>query len=139
MNQDFIDQLQRLVSDHYRGAAAVNVKIDLNTGSKLRAKSIPPPRPEDLAVTVTVTNHEPVIRLPAQKAILKALKGKAMKSTDLGKVVGDKRKLYQPGAIKELLDEGIVAHIEGLGYYRTDYPPPDLLPDPEQQEDSDET
>jgi hypothetical protein len=75
--------------------------------------------------------HQPFIPDATQKGILKALDGKAMKTTQLGQAIGDKSRLYKKGrsgvgCIKELENEGLVAYHDRLGYYRPDKPPPEL-------------
>ncbi len=67
-----------------------------------------------------------------QRRILKALDGKALKKDRLAHRVygsaGNARQLYRAGHLKDLRDRGEVKSKRGLGYYRPDRPPPELLP-----------
>jgi len=65
-----------------------------------------------------------------EKAIMDALRGKALKKDQLAQVVfkGDSSRLYKPGGLKRLRDKGLVDNLPGLGYYRLDAPPPGLTP-----------
>ena len=67
---------------------------------------------------------------PLQQAILKALDGRALKKEKLAaecKVEGTR--LYRRGGIKELMRLERVANKHGVGYYRTDAPPPESIVD----------
>jgi hypothetical protein len=62
---------------------------------------------------------------PFQKGILQALQGQALRTDALGRKVGNRRKLFtHPGGLRELQEQGLVAHHKRLGYYRPDAPPP---------------
>ncbi len=67
----------------------------------------------------------PFVPTPLQHAILKALQHQALKKDPLAAKVcaGDASRLYKPGGIKELRDEGMVDHKHGVGFYRPDAPP----------------
>jgi hypothetical protein len=62
---------------------------------------------------------------PMQRAIMKALDGRALKADALAKEVagGDRRRLYKKGGIKELRENDRVVNKRPLGYYRPDRPP----------------
>lgn len=62
-----------------------------------------------------------------QDAILDALAGKALRTDALAaRVDCDRRTLFKPNGIKELVQAGWVRHHRRLGYYRPDDPPPEL-------------
>lgn len=62
-----------------------------------------------------------------QADLLAALEGKALRTDDLAGVVGcDRRKLFKPHGLKELVEAGWVAHSEKHGYYRPECPPQSL-------------
>ena len=44
----------------------------------------------------------------------------------LGAAVGDRSRLYKPGGLKELREQGMVDHNARLGFFRPDCPPQDL-------------
>ena len=65
-----------------------------------------------------------------QKAILKALDGKALPTKALAIACKcDEPELFKPGGIKELMapEVNLVAHKETVGYYRPDAPPPEAI------------
>jgi len=70
----------------------------------------------------------PFVATPFQRGILDALAHKALRTDDLAGEVGDRRRLFKNGGIKELMEQGLVAHHKRLGYYRPDAPPPELAP-----------
>ncbi|MFV1968386.1 MAG: hypothetical protein ACC628_23425 [Pirellulaceae bacterium] len=84
------------------------------------------PRPTPPSA-VDAMPEEPLTDL--QKAILKALDGRALKADPLADEVsgGDRRRLYKPGGIKDIRKAGMVKHKHGVGYYRPDRRPPDKL------------
>lgn len=60
-----------------------------------------------------------------QTCILECLDGNAMRSRPLAKKLHiDQSRLYKPGGIKELINEGKVRTHSRIGYYRPDAPPP---------------
>ena len=69
------------------------------------------------------TSLDPLTDL--QKAILTALIGTALKGEKLADTAcgGDKRRLYKPGGIKELMAADLVRNKPGVGYWRPDSPP----------------
>lgn len=74
--------------------------------------------------------EEPFVLTPFQTAILKALEGKALRTDPLANKVNDRRRLFiHPGGLKELQEQGLVAHHKRLGFYRPDAPPPQLEPE----------
>lgn len=76
-----------------------------------------------------IVNPPPFIPNAVQKAILKALEGKALRSTALARIVGDSGRLFRkPGGMQELRDRGLVAWHQRLGFYRPDAPPKELMP-----------
>jgi hypothetical protein len=67
---------------------------------------------------------DPFIPTPLQKSILHALNGHAMRKEKLAEECKvDPSRLYKPGGIKELRDNGKVDRKNGIGYYRPDAPP----------------
>lgn len=67
------------------------------------------------------------VATPFQRAILKALAGKAMRTDDLAAKVGDRRRLFRdPGGLPELQEHDKVRHHPRLGFYRPDDPPAEL-------------
>lgn len=60
-----------------------------------------------------------------QKAILKALEGRALKKIALAQEItgGDWSRFYKPGGLSELTEIGLVENKRGLGYFRPDAPP----------------
>jgi hypothetical protein len=78
-----------------------------------------------LTDTPTVRQGKLFVPTPMQKAILKALEGRALKKDPLANEVcaGEGRTLYKPGGIRELRGRGLVAHKDGVGFYRPDAPP----------------
>ena len=61
-----------------------------------------------------------------QEAILGALKGKAMTKEKLASMLklGSGGRLYRPGGILELMDQGLVKNLRGIGYFSVESPPP---------------
>lgn len=68
---------------------------------------------------------DPIVLTPIQKAILKALDGRAMTKQQLANAVcdGEGTRLYRPGALPELRDRQLVQHKRQVGYFRPDAPP----------------
>jgi hypothetical protein len=73
-------------------------------------------------------DSEPFVPTPFQKAILSALDGVALRTDALAGKVGDRRRLFKPGGIKELMALGLVKNHRRLGYYRPDARPTELGP-----------
>jgi hypothetical protein len=98
-------------------------------GQKMRLP-LPPAMPVSAASAEAAPEEEeeyvPFIPGVFQKAILKALDGKALRVDKLGAAVGDKSRLYKHSGLKELRDRGLVNHHSRLGFYRPDKPPPEL-------------
>lgn len=65
------------------------------------------------------------VPVPLQSAILKALDNRALNRDQLAAKVcaGDSSRLYKPGGLRELREEGLVDHKRSLGYFRPDRPP----------------
>lgn len=83
----------------------------------------------NLPVSIRLADSHRPLFVPSafQRAILAALEGKSLKSDALGAAVGDRSRLFkQRGGLKELKEHGRVAHHDRLGYYRPDFPPPEL-------------
>jgi hypothetical protein len=97
------------------GRLVTRVRIDLHDGGRF-----------DAAMPVAAAPDPGSLLTPVQEAILEALDGAAMRADELGAVIGDKRRLYHPGGIKELREQGLVDLHRQLGYYRPDSPPPQL-------------
>lgn len=70
--------------------------------------------------------EEPFVPTPFQAGILDALEGRALKTEALAAEVGDRRRLFKPGGIKELKEKGLVKNHSRIGYYRPDAPPPEI-------------
>jgi hypothetical protein len=72
---------------------------------------------------------ETITLAPLQQRIIATLNHKALKKQPLADVVcaGEGTRLYKPGGIKELVAVGLVAHANGVGYYRPDAPPQNLV------------
>lgn len=121
-NANLFRELQRWVAEDYPGLAPVEVIVVLSSGQRARLP-VPPAVPAVAAPKAA----EPFVPNVIQRAVLDALDGKAMTSTKLGDLVGDKRRLFKkPGGLEELRAEGLVEHHSRLGYYRPDSPPPEL-------------
>jgi hypothetical protein len=74
----------------------------------------------------------PFVPNAVQDAILLALKGKALRTDSLAKLVGGRGRLFQrPGGIKELQERGLVDHHDRIGFYSVEFPPEELGGDPE--------
>ncbi|MGI6417626.1 MAG: hypothetical protein ACOX1P_18385 [Thermoguttaceae bacterium] len=72
----------------------------------------------------------PVLPLtPLQRAIMKALEGRALTKQALANEVskGEGRMFYRPGGLLELRLHGLVDHRKGVGFFRPDAPPPDSV------------
>lgn len=61
-----------------------------------------------------------------QDRICDALAGKLLTAEQLGEAVGDRRKLFRPGGVRELMEAGWVRKRPGGGYYMPDDPPDGL-------------
>jgi hypothetical protein len=73
-------------------------------------------------------HQELMFLTPNQRAILDALDGQAMKTSKLSRVTKiDRSKLFRRQCLAGLKESGRVRNIRGLGFYRPDRPPPDLL------------
>jgi len=58
---------------------------------------------------------------------LAALEGRALRTDALAAELDcDRRRLFKPGALKELREHGLVRHDPRLGYYAANTPPPEL-------------
>jgi hypothetical protein len=69
----------------------------------------------------------PFVPTAFQQDILDALEGKALRTDALAARVGDRSRLFRhPGGLKELQEQGRVAHHKRLGYYSVESPPPGL-------------
>jgi len=109
------------VATNAKGALTDVPLADRPNGTE--AESQEKARPEGKPVSGGV-----LILTPLQRAILKALDGKAMKKEPLADAVKcDPSRLYRPGGIKELMARALVAKQKGVGYYRPDAPPADAL------------
>lgn len=87
---------------------------------------------EELATIRAKPPKQPVQTKPMkelQKAIMKALDGKALTKDALAKKVcgGDGSRLYKARTIQELMEARLVVNKRGVGYYRPDAPPPDSI------------
>jgi hypothetical protein len=103
----------------------LTAKVLLPSGVEVLV-STEPESPQRLSEAGKV-NGNAFFPTPTQKAILKALDGKAMNSTQLGNVIGNKSQVYQkPGGIDELIKNEKVKHTRRLGYFRPDALPPEL-------------
>lgn len=70
-----------------------------------------------------------LITNPILMQILRLLDGRAMRLQEIANRVtaGDPSRLYKIGFKIELLDGGLVSHNRGIGYYRPDSPPKELV------------
>lgn len=99
----------------------------LITGRNYPGDENPYSREED-DERVQQIDNEPFVPHLLQKAILRALDGRALKKEALADACDvDPRRLYKPGALSELVDLGIVKNKRGIGYYRPDASPPDAI------------
>lgn len=117
-NEPLFAAVRAWLAAEYPGECCTEIKLVLHRGRVVLAVPAglaPQPIPEDAFVPTAV-----------QSAILAALDGKALRTDELGAVIGDKRRLYHAGGIKELRDLGLVELHKRLGYYRPDAPPPEL-------------
>jgi len=65
---------------------------------------------------------------PLQERILAALDGRALQTKALAKASAcEETKLFKPGGVSELKEVGLVAHKDGVGYFRPDKPPAGAL------------
>jgi hypothetical protein len=67
--------------------------------------------------------HEAFVGAPLQMAIYAALKKQPLADAVCS---GEGTRLYKPNGIKEMKAAGVVKHKPGVGYYRSDAPPPNL-------------
>jgi hypothetical protein len=114
------------------GAGEHLVRITIRTRSRIRIRVDVPEgrRPARIASQRPAAPRmppTPFVPTPFQKGILQALHGQALRTDDLGRKVGSRRKLFShPGGLRELRENNLVAHHKRLGYYRPDAPPPAL-------------
>ncbi|HBO43596.1 MAG TPA: hypothetical protein DD670_06640 [Planctomycetaceae bacterium] len=86
-----------------------------------------------LREAMSLATPEQVRCIPShlQKAILKALDGRALKKMALAaEVCGGEANgnlLYRPGGMKELREAGLVQNKRSVGFFRPDAPPPDAI------------
>jgi hypothetical protein len=123
----FLAMVRAFVADNLTGEIPGRVRIDLHSGDKFTSK-VP-------VCDATPTNGQDedngaFVPNALQQGILDALEGKALRTDALGAKVGDKRRLYHAGGIKELRDRGLVELHPRLGYWRPDAPPPELAGEP---------
>lgn len=113
----------QFVAALYPGQCPEQVQVKLAGGKKISL----PVLPCQLAAAAPPPER-PFVPSPFQRAILEALKGRALRTDALAaKVGGDRRRLFRdPGGLRELEREGRVAHHDSLGFYRPDAPPPEL-------------
>lgn len=80
-----------------------------------------------LETTLPPAAESAFVPTPFQADILAALEGKGLRTDALAAKVGDRRRLFKdPGGIPELQEQGLVSHHRRVGYYRPDFPPPEL-------------
>jgi hypothetical protein len=85
------------------------------------------------SVRIALPSEKLFVPTPLQGKILEALTKTIMQTKDLAKACKcDGPRLFKPGGVKELMDVGLVAHRNGVGYYRPDKPPPNAVLLPEQ-------
>lgn len=103
------------------GEVPEEITVRMVSGRKLRA---PVPAP---GIAAEPTAPQPFVPTPFQQDILDALEGKALRTDALAAKVGDRSRLFRhPGGLKELQEQGLVAHHKRLGFYRPDAPPEEL-------------
>jgi hypothetical protein len=72
------------------------------------------------------------VHTPLQKEILRVLRGRALRQTQLElELRTNRRQLQRKTGLGDLRERGEVLHHDRLGYYRPDAPPPVLLPNSE--------
>lgn len=77
----------------------------------------------------TVGGSFPLVLNDLQKDILAALDGRAMSQAALeSHLEKDRRQLHRPTGLGDLRARGLVRLQRGVGYYRPDRPPPELVP-----------
>jgi hypothetical protein len=119
--------LARWLSTNQPGAILVEVPLKLADGRTLPMSFVMPPLAAPAPPQASADEYQPFIPTAFQKAILKALEGKALRARALGAAVGESASwLYRPGGMTELRERGLVEQHERLGYYRPDAPPPEL-------------
>ena len=131
-----IDAARSLVRKLY-GVGEQILRITIRTKSRIRIRvEVPegrrPTRTAEQRPAVPRSPATPFVPTPFQKGILQVLAGQALRTDDLGRKVGNRRKLFShPGGLRELQEHGLVAHHKRLGYYRPDLPPSILEDSPE--------
>ena len=105
------------------GVGSVNARAE--TASREKKPLGDPQPPCGLSGTGDAAD-EPFIPNGFQEGILAVLNGKALRTDLLGVAVGDRRRLYRPGGLKELRENGRVGLHSRIGHYRPDAPPPEL-------------
>lgn len=116
------------------GADIPILQVTLHLGHGLAPVTLPVPpraclegRPADGPDCVPARGPEAdpsFVPTAFQEAILTALEGRALRTDALGHEVRDRSRLFRhPGGLKELREQGLVAHHPRLGYYRPDAPP----------------
>jgi hypothetical protein len=81
---------------------------------------VPPAGPAPVAAPPP---GDPPSPTPYQERILDALAGKCLTADQLAEKVGDRRRLFRDGGVKDLVTAGLVKKRQGHGYYATDDPP----------------
>lgn len=108
-----------LDGEYYAAPSDTDIKV---LQGVLDWKPIEPPNPAS----------GPLVMTFLQKNIMKVLKGRALTKRQLAaETCGGKENgilLYRKDELKELRDAHLVKHKRGVGYYRPDVPPPDLVP-----------
>jgi hypothetical protein len=118
--EEFLALARDFIVGQYPGVPVNRVKFARADGGPPIVFSIPPP-PNGGAPRGG--GAEPFVPTPFQEAILGALEGTALRTDALGAAVGDRSRLYRPGGLTELREQGLVKHHPRLGFYRPDCPP----------------
>ena len=107
------DQLSRLLEVLLK---AMTGELEGRSAEETGGSTTVPESPGDLTSTEDRAD-EVFVPTPFQKGILDALDGKALRTDSLGNKVGDRRRLFKQGGLKELRERGLVGHHDRLGYY----------------------
>jgi hypothetical protein len=129
---------------------SLNELEGMSAAKDVRHRKVPVEHGQDPAPVIAADDNEPqssddvltpvpaarcgppaqrLILTPLQSSILRSLDRKALKKEKLAEAceLKDGSRLYRQGGIHELRDAGLVAHRDGVGYYRPDAPPPNAV------------
>ena len=119
-NQALFAIARSWVARHYPGRLARRLTLHLDDGDTVQL-------PIPISQSLEPSGRASFVPNAYQIAIMEALEGKALRTTALASATGgDQRRLFKPGGLKELQDQGLVEHHARLGYYCPDSPPPEI-------------